>query len=265
MLIRSMPIVAALACSACAMPAAQAQHVEEDDVQVLKPIGSPRKPAKSADLADAAKSAFALTNDFRKEEKRDEVEVNLQLGKAAQAFADYMARTSRYGHKADGSTPADRAQKAGYKYCIIAENIAYAYDSEGFTTRELADELLGGWKASPGHRRNMLDPDVMEVGIGVAQGADHGYLFAVQLFGRPRSKTVEFEITNESKKDVEYKMGDQTFTLAPGHGRSHQVCRPRDLAFQWPDADGKEQLVQPQSGDHFVVVQSGGQIELRKM
>src|SRR5262249_27554314 len=156
----------------------------------------------------------------------------------AQGFADYMARTSRYGHTADGSTPADRAEKAGYRYCIIAENIAYAYDSEGFTTAELADELFDGWKASPGHRRNMLDPDVMEFGIAVAQGADYGYVFAVQLFDRPRSKSQEFEITNESQTTVEYRMGERTFTLAPGHGRTHQVCRARDLAFQWPDAEG---------------------------
>jgi uncharacterized protein YkwD len=264
MLTRSGPILAVLACQWCAFATAYGQKVEEDDVQILKPITSPREPTRNANLAEAARQVLKLTNEFRKEEERDKAEINPQLAKAAQAFADYMARTSRYGHKADGSTPADRAQKAGYKYCIIAENIAYAYDSGGFTTDGLANELFGGWKVSPGHRQNMLDPDVTEIGIAIAQGADHGYVFAVQMIGRPRSKTLEFEITNESQTTVEYRMGDETFSLAPGHGRTHQVCRPRDLVFQWPDAEGKEHLVQPKNGDHFVVVQDGETLELRK-
>src|SRR5262245_42162604 len=150
MLTRTGSVLAVLACCSCFLSTAQAQKVEEDDVQVLKPVASPQMPAKSAKLPEAAKRVLALTNELRKDKERDKVEINPQLVNAAQAFAEYMARTSRYGHQADGSTPADRAQKAGFKYCIIAENIAYAYDSDGFTTDALADELIGGWKASPG-------------------------------------------------------------------------------------------------------------------
>ena len=164
-----------------------------------------------------------LTNQFREQEKLTRVEVNPQLQKTAQYFADYMARTHRYGHQADGSTPDERTKKFGYDYCIVAENIAYEYNSAGFTTAELASEFFEGWKASPGHRKNMLDPDVIETGLAIAQGVDSGYFFAVQVFGRPKSKAVEFTITNAAPIAVEYKMGDRTFTLEPRHIRTHQV------------------------------------------
>ena len=41
-------------------------------------------------------------------------------------------------------------------------------NSSGFTPKELADGFLEGWKQSPGHRKNMLDPDVTQIGVGVA-------------------------------------------------------------------------------------------------
>ncbi|MCZ9297174.1 CAP domain-containing protein [Corynebacterium yonathiae] len=39
------------------------------------------------------------------------------------------------------------------------------------------------WADSPGHRKNLLDPQAKSVGIGVAKDKD-GKLFAVQNFGR---------------------------------------------------------------------------------
>jgi uncharacterized protein YkwD len=86
------------------------------------------------------------TNAFRREQKLAAVEVNPRLAAAAEDFARYMARTNRFGHTADGSRPADRAAKHGYAYCIIAENIAYQYRSQGFTAAELAEALFQGGK-----------------------------------------------------------------------------------------------------------------------
>lgn len=38
-------------------------------------------------------------------------------------------------------------------YCIVSENIAHQYNSLGFTTEELAEQFVQGWKNSPGHRK----------------------------------------------------------------------------------------------------------------
>ncbi len=263
MLTRSWPIVIVVL-GLVGPSAVQAQVVEEHDTEILKPVPDTYEPEHQPDKSEAAKRVIMLTNQFREQEKLTRVEVNPQLQKTAQYFADYMARTHRYGHQADGSTPDERTKKFGYDYCIVAENIAYEFNSAGFTTPELASEFFEGWKASPGHRKNMLDPDVIETGLAIAQGVDSGYFFAVQVFGRPKSKAVEFTITNDAPIAVEYKMGDRTFTLEPRHIRTHQVCRLRDLAFQWPDGQGESRTVQPNHGDHFVVTQEGEKLQLRK-
>ncbi len=247
---------------ALSLSTVQAQTVEEDDTQVLRAVAAPLEPANRPNLTEALKRVRALTNAFREDQGRRKVTINPELAKAAQYFAEFMARTSRYGHKADGSTPAGRAEKFGYAYCIIAENLAYTYNSDGFTADDLAKEIVDGWKASPGHRKNMLDPDVTEAGMALAQAPDGGYIFAVQLYGRPRSKALEFEITNRSLTTVEYSMGDRPFKLEPGHVRSHQVCRPRDLKFRWQDSQGEARLVQPKNGDRIVITEKSGALEL---
>ena len=263
MLTRSWPLMIALL-AIVAPFVGYAQVVEEDETEVMQPMPRGKEPTEHPDLGDVVKRVLVLTNGFREEEKREPLEVNDELRIAAQYFADYMARTSRFGRKADGQTPADRAKKYGYEYCIVAENLADGYNSEGFTTDELAREFVDGWKASPGHRRNMLDPDVTETAVAVAEGKMSGYFFAVQMFGRPRSMAMEFTIANESDTVLEYKMGERRLTLAPGHARTHQVCRQSDLAFRWIDAEGEKRLVEAVSGDRFVVTQDGENLSLHK-
>jgi hypothetical protein len=114
---------------------ARGQTSEAHDVEVIKPprVG-PSKTEKKPDLARAVKIIIDRTNEFRKEQGRATVESSTRLTRAAEYFAGYMAKNDRYGHGADGQRPADRARKHGYNYCIIAENIAYDYNSAGFTT-----------------------------------------------------------------------------------------------------------------------------------
>ena len=139
----AVPLMAAGPCSA--------QTSEADEVQQLHaPKVTPASDAKKPNISEAVKIVVQQTNDFRKKEGKTPVKINEKLSTTAQYFADYMARTDRYGHKADEQGPADRAKKHGYDYCIILENIAYRYDSRGFSTQELGDGFFTGWKESPG-------------------------------------------------------------------------------------------------------------------
>ena len=99
-------------------------------------LGVPATPARAstADPAQVASGIFEHTNAFRQQQGREKLKHDARLTKAASAFAAYMARTGKYGHGADGRTPAQRAEAQGYKYCTIAENIAFQYSSAGFTT-----------------------------------------------------------------------------------------------------------------------------------
>jgi len=134
---------------------------------------------------EAEKYVFEDTNAFRGEQGQRELAVDKTLAATAQRFADYMARTGKYAHDADGRTPGQRLRAAGYDYCMVAENIAFAFDSRGFRTQHLADKFVDGWKASPGHRKNMLDAEATVMGIAIAQSPSTGYYYAVQMFARP--------------------------------------------------------------------------------
>jgi uncharacterized protein YkwD len=136
-------------------------------------------------MEEAERFVFEDTNAFRGEHGQRELAVDKTLAATAQRFADYMARTGKYAHDADGRTPGQRLRAAGYDYCMVAENIAFAFDSRGFRTQQLTDKFVEGWKASPGHRRNMLDADATVMGVAIAQSPSTGYYYAVQMFARP--------------------------------------------------------------------------------
>ena len=140
-------------------------------------------PAAAQEAAHVEKLIVDATNAFRKAEGRQGVRRDAKLSAVAQSFADYMARTGRFEHDADGRQPGDRARQAGYAWCFIAENIAYEYRTKPFTSQELAAAFVADWKGSSGHRRNMLSRDAVDIGVAIAR-ARNGHYYAVQMFGR---------------------------------------------------------------------------------
>ena len=90
-----------------------------------------------------------------------------QLSQAAQNHSFDMAHHDFFSHiGSNGSTPWERLGVVGYEYEAAAENIA-----AGYTTPE---EAVQGWMNSPGHRANILNPDVTNIGIGYVFLADDG-------------------------------------------------------------------------------------------
>jgi len=247
---------------------ARSQHIQAPDTESMKRVGRSSSDQASPDLLAVAKSIIAKTNEFRREENRSEVGVNTELAKAADYFAKYMAQTNKYGHNADGSQPADRVKKFGYEYCIVAENIAYEYDSTGFSTVKLSDKFFEGWQRSPGHRKNMLDPDVTETGVAVARSEETQYFYAVQVFARPKSKSIAFQVTNETGDTVHYEIAGQQFSLPPQYTRSHERCRSADLvldrAVKNKDSPERAQPVRPANVDHFVIRKEDGTYRVRR-
>ena len=184
------------------------------------------------------------------------------LARAARGFADYMARTDHYGHTADGTQPADRASERGYDYCLVSENIAYQYSSEPLATAELARRYVEGWKDSPGHRKNMLEPAATDMAVAVARSSRTGRFYAVQMFGRPRSQAIEFRVTNAARRSIDYRVAGKGFTLRAGQGRIHTVCAPEDVSF--PGAENAEgRVIRPSGGDNLVVA-GGARLTIRQ-
>ncbi len=173
------------------------------------------------------------TNEFRAQKRLPPVKTNHLLTNAARAYAEYLARTKTFGHQADGREPAERAKTAGYSYCQIAENLAMALDSRGFSTEGLATQAVEGWINSPGHRANLLAPNVTEVGVGVARVPDkHPKFVSVQVFGRPQSEMMTFQISNSTKTTVSYDLGGESHDIEPGYAVRHSTCEPSRIAFK---------------------------------
>src|SRR3546814_15125166 len=75
-----------------------------------------------------------------------------------------MARRGYFSHVApDGSNVGHRAQRAGYDWKRMLENIAAGQPT--------ADEAVEGWIPSDSHRRAMLEPTVTEAGVGYSRSA----------------------------------------------------------------------------------------------
>ena len=220
------------------------------------------KQQKRPVLIRAADFIVAKSNQFRREGGLEPLKVNAKLAETASYFADYMARTDKHSHTADGKTPSERAKEHSYDYCLVAENIAYLSSSAKFSTEELAQTMVEVWKNSPEHRTNMLNPAVTECGVAVAHSGKTDNFYGVQMFGRPKSLNISFAIDNLSEVTIEYTIGERAYELPSGNRRTHEVCLPDNLAFQLPgESKPQRHTFRPHNGDRFII--SGPAHELR--
>lgn len=183
------------------------------------------------DLPAVELAVIEMTNTFRRENKLGTVRGSAPLFKAARDYAAFLARTDTFSHTADNRQPSDRITAAGYKWCTIGENLALNGSSEGFETRELAREAVEGWINSPPHKENMLTPYFTEIGVGVAVSPDKSKYISVQLFGRPKSATYTFQISNTSSLPVTYTFGGDKHSVSPSMSIRHTGCIPEALHF----------------------------------
>lgn len=211
---------------------------------------------RAADVREATASLFQGTNSLRTGADRPALVRNPALSTAAAAFAEFMARTDQYGHEADGGTPSSRAAGAGYDACIVAENIAYQFLSTGFGTEELVRTFLEGWMDSPGHRANLLAPDVTELGVAIARSPRSGRYYGVQLFGRPQSQRVEFMVRNSADVMLGYELDGEAQSLPVRTAVRHLLCRKAQLVFDWPGKQ-PDTTVEAETKRVYEVVRAG--------
>lgn len=98
--------------------------------------------------------------------------VHPALVAAARAHSQDMIARQYFSHTSlDGRTFVTRVQAAGYtRWTGLAENIAWGSGSYG-----APDRIVQNWMNSPGHRANILNGNLREIGIGVAAGTYRGY------------------------------------------------------------------------------------------
>ncbi len=120
-----------------------------------------------------------LTNAERVGKGRTRLRANPQLMKAAQVHAEQMARARTMAHdlpRARYPRATDRLAAVGYRWQTCGENVAFGQSG--------AEHVVNSWMKSRGHRRNILNPDFTEIGVGMAIDRA-GRPYYVQVFGSP--------------------------------------------------------------------------------
>lgn len=128
-------------------------------VDVPSRIALEAEEVGSGEAEDVAEALFRLLNQTRREAGLVPLEYHAGLAGVAEAHSRDMVENGFVGHTSPttGDAPA-RVNRAGYRSGLVLENIG-----RGYSPREIHRGLL----ASPGHRANILNPDVTHVGVGV--------------------------------------------------------------------------------------------------
>jgi uncharacterized protein YkwD len=125
------------------------------------PVAADGRSTSSASVASSFGDAL---NVLRAQNGRGALRSDPHLTRAAQAYAEDMARHGYFSHTGrDGSNVMTRARRAGCNgRGYYAENIAWG--------QRTAQDAFSGWAASSGHRTNMLGRNYGAFGLGQASG-----------------------------------------------------------------------------------------------
>lgn len=138
---------------------------------------SPVSPTLAQAQPSIADALLTLVNAERQRAGVAPLRLNNNLATAAQRHAQDMAATRTLSHQgSDGSTLRSRIDGTNYGWMAIGENVAMGQTSP--------EAVMRSWMNSAGHRRNILNPNFQELGVGYAEGGGRPYW--VQVFAKPR-------------------------------------------------------------------------------
>jgi uncharacterized protein YkwD len=143
---------------------------------------------QSSSLVPLAQRVVELTNAERAANGCPALTISTALSEAANQHSRDMALNNVFSHiGSDGSSVVDRLAQVGYSWANYAENIAAGASSP--------EDVFKMWMGSPGHRQNILNCNLHEIGIGFYDQPDDQPLFGnnfpfryywTQDFGSPR-------------------------------------------------------------------------------
>lgn len=144
--------------------------IYQDARQVWIVMAAPFAPAVAMDEDAAGQRVLDLVNQTRRSRRNcgntvfnaaPPLRWNEMLAEAARLHSEEMARFNFLSHSGrDGSTAAQRIERAGYRYRAMGENIAGG--------QLKPEEAVAGWLDSPGHCANLMSPAFTEMGVAFA-------------------------------------------------------------------------------------------------
>ncbi|RGB33002.1 CAP domain-containing protein [Rhizophagus diaphanus] len=137
-----------------------------------------------------SKLMLKLVNDERKKVGVSPLSLNSKLMSAAQKHTNYMVKINKLTHEDPRGTLKVRVKAEGYSLISVGENIA-----EGFGTNEEA-RVMQKWMGSSLHRKNILNKNFIDFGVGFGGGK-----YWTQVFARPASKNNKRSIRKSSDQE----------------------------------------------------------------
>ncbi len=129
--------------------------------QRIGPDGQPLPQVYRIAARDADKVQFRMldaVNALREASGAQKVAFNAELNAAAATHARDMSVQNRPWHfGSDGSSPLDRAARAGFEGQLLGENISETFETEL--------ETLGAWMEVPQTREVILDSRATNIGF----------------------------------------------------------------------------------------------------
>lgn len=116
---------------------------------------APRVPLRALDAVNALRAGNGVAA----------LALDPRLSAAAATHSRDMSLQNRPWHfGSDGSSPIDRARRAGFTGRLLGEAISETYESEL--------ETVAAWMQEPGPRRVLMDPEARLMGFAFHQDAD---------------------------------------------------------------------------------------------
>ncbi|MFV0524743.1 MAG: CAP domain-containing protein [Acidimicrobiales bacterium] len=136
------------------------------------------KPPTTQPPATGPRAVLELTNAERRKVGCPDLAWNSTLAQVAAGHSTDMRDNSYFDHTGlDGRSPFQRITDAGYSYSRAAENIAAGQPT--------AASVVTAWMGSPGHRANILNCSLTELGVGLAEGGAYR-TYWTQVFATPK-------------------------------------------------------------------------------
>lgn len=123
---------------------------------------------------------LTLTNERRKQAGLVQLTLSERLTEIGRGHSANMAKQQKMEHVLDGKAAKDRVLASGYDYADVGENLAR-------TDGDTPETIFKLWMESAEHRKQILNPDFREMGLGLVRD-DKGRIWFTQLFGTERKK-----------------------------------------------------------------------------
>ncbi|MGH8176154.1 MAG: CAP domain-containing protein [Steroidobacter sp.] len=162
-------------------------HRSGRDVWIV--VATPFTAPSASDAASVNSEVLRLVNQARTQARKcgrksygavAPLKSSPLLDRAALAHAKDMASHSLFEHRgSDGSEPAQRVSKTGYRWRTVGENIAAGAAD--------AQTVVKGWIDSPGHCTNIMGAQFSEMGVAYAfDPKSKAGIYWSQVFATPR-------------------------------------------------------------------------------